>query len=55
MAFQKFKADKLFDGYRFTDDDKVLITDEAGVIEDIIAETEVFFPPDLLIAIVTWS
>ncbi|MBL0132340.1 MAG: amidohydrolase family protein [Chitinophagaceae bacterium] len=40
MAFQKFKAGKLFDGYRFTDDDKVLITDEAGVIEDIIAETE---------------
>ena len=40
MAFQKFKADRLFDGYRFTDDDKILITDEAGVILDIIAETE---------------
>jgi len=37
MGFKKFKADKLFDGYRFLEDDKVLVTDEEGVIEDIIS------------------
>ena len=40
MAFQKFKADKLFDGYRFLEDDKVLITDLDGVIEDIVSDSE---------------
>ena len=40
MAFQKFKADKLFDGYRFLEDDKVLITDQEGVIEDIVPDNE---------------
>jgi cytosine/adenosine deaminase-related metal-dependent hydrolase len=37
MTFRKFKADKLFDGYRFLEDDKVLVTDEEGAIEDIIS------------------
>ncbi len=40
MAFKKFKADKLFDGYRFLEDDKVLVTDEEGVIEDIISVSD---------------
>ena len=40
MAYLKFKADKLFDGYRFLDDDKVLITDDDGVVQDIVAGTE---------------
>src|SRR6186997_1322029 len=36
MGLRKFKATKLFDGYRFLGDDKVLVTDEEGIIEDII-------------------
>jgi aminodeoxyfutalosine deaminase len=40
MAYLKFKADKLFDGYRFLEDDKVLITDGEGIIQDIISESE---------------
>ncbi len=36
MAFKKFKAGKLFDGYRFLEEDKVLITDEDGTIEAIV-------------------
>jgi cytosine/adenosine deaminase-related metal-dependent hydrolase len=40
MTYLKFKADKLFDGYRFLDDNKLLVTDKDGVIQDIVAETE---------------
>ena len=40
MAYLKFKADKLFDGYRFSDDNAVLITDKEGVIEDIVPTDE---------------
>lgn len=40
MGYLKFKADKFFDGYRFLDDDKVLITDKEGVIQDIVSENE---------------
>ena len=40
MAYLKFKADKLFDGYRFSEENAVLITDEEGVIEDIVAIDE---------------
>ena len=40
MAYLKFKADKLFNGYRFLEDDAVLITDEEGVVQDIVAEIE---------------
>ena len=36
MSFRKFKADKLFDGYRLHGNEKVLITDELGKIEGII-------------------
>lgn len=37
MAYRKFKADKLFDGSRFLEDNKVLITDEEGVINNIVS------------------
>jgi cytosine/adenosine deaminase-related metal-dependent hydrolase len=40
MAYLKFKADKLFDGYCFKDADSVLITDEAGVIQEIVPEID---------------
>ena len=40
MAYLKFKADKLFDGYRFLEDDTVLITDEEGIIQDIVSVNE---------------
>ncbi len=36
MAYLKFKANKLFDGYRFLEDDKVLMTDKEGFIHDIV-------------------
>jgi cytosine/adenosine deaminase-related metal-dependent hydrolase len=39
MAYRKFAADQLFDGYRLLED-KVLITTEDGRIEDIIATNE---------------
>ena len=35
MAYRKFKADQLFDGYHFYGDDKVLITDDSGKVENI--------------------
>ncbi len=40
MAYLKFKADKLFDGYHFLEDDKVLITDEDGTVEAIVSITD---------------
>ena len=40
MAYLKFRADKLFDGYRFLEEGTVLITDETGVIENIITTKE---------------
>ncbi len=40
MAYLKFKADKLFDGYHFAEDNTVLITDEEGVVQDIVAKNE---------------
>jgi aminodeoxyfutalosine deaminase len=39
MGYRKFKADKLFDGYKFREL-SVLVTDENGTIEDIIPEDE---------------
>lgn len=36
MGFKKFKADRLFDGFHFTEGEYVLITDEDGVIEGIV-------------------
>jgi aminodeoxyfutalosine deaminase len=40
MAFQKFKADKIFDGYGFLPSDKVLIVDEQGAVEDIVSSSD---------------
>ncbi len=37
MSFRKFKADQLFDGYRLHGNDKVLITDDSGKIEDVVS------------------
>lgn len=37
MAVRKFKADKIFDGYRFLEDDSVLIMDEDGVVEAVVS------------------
>jgi cytosine/adenosine deaminase-related metal-dependent hydrolase len=39
MNNRKFKADKLFDGFKFREN-AVLITDENGVVEDIVPEDE---------------
>jgi len=40
MAFQKFRADQLFDGYRLLDDQYVLITTDEGIVEDIENKNE---------------
>ena len=40
MAYLKFRADNLFDGYRFLKDNNVLITDEEGIILDIVPVAE---------------
>ena len=40
MSYRKFKADKLFDGYRFTEEERVLITDEAGKVSGIVPVSE---------------
>jgi cytosine/adenosine deaminase-related metal-dependent hydrolase len=37
MAYRKFKADQLFDGYHLHDSDKVLITADSGKIENIVS------------------
>jgi cytosine/adenosine deaminase-related metal-dependent hydrolase len=40
MAYRKFKADQLFDGYRLHSNDKVLITDDSGKIQSIVPVSE---------------
>lgn len=40
MRYKKYKADLLFDGYRFCEPGSVLITDEDGSIEAIVPVTE---------------
>jgi cytosine/adenosine deaminase-related metal-dependent hydrolase len=40
MAYRKFKAERLFDGYRFLGNDKVLITDDAGKVQDIVSSSD---------------
>ena len=40
MAYRKFKADHVFDGYRIHEENKVVITDESGKIEGIVDEEE---------------
>lgn len=40
MAYRKFKADQLFDGYRLHGPDRVLVTDEEGKIEAVIDQAD---------------
>jgi cytosine/adenosine deaminase-related metal-dependent hydrolase len=40
MAIQKIKADRLFNGNRFIEENKVLITDEQGMILDIVQDED---------------
>jgi len=40
MAYRKFRADQLFDGYHLHGSDKVLITDDSGKIENIVSISE---------------
>ena len=40
MAYKKFKADQLFDGYHLHGNDKVLITDDSGNVERILPVSE---------------
>lgn len=40
MAYLKFKADQLFDGYHFRGDESVLITTEDGTIEGLVPAAE---------------
>ncbi|MEQ1796599.1 MAG: amidohydrolase family protein, partial [Lacibacter sp.] len=40
MEYRKFRADQLFDGYRLYATDNVLITDETGVVKDIVSTAE---------------
>jgi aminodeoxyfutalosine deaminase len=40
MAYKKFRADELFDGYRLLDDQQVLIIKEDGFIENIVPVNE---------------
>ncbi|HET9744567.1 MAG TPA: amidohydrolase family protein [Chitinophagaceae bacterium] len=40
MRFRKFKADQLFDGYRFREKHSVLITDDTGKVENIVSLTD---------------
>ena len=40
MAYRKFKADQLFDGYHFHGNEKVLITDESGEVQEIVSLAE---------------
>jgi len=40
MSYRKFKADKLFDGYRLHNHEQVLVTDENGQFEAIIARSD---------------
>lgn len=40
MAYLKFRADQLFDGHRFLDNDKVVIAKKDGTIENIVPLAE---------------
>ncbi len=40
MQYRKFRADQLFDGYTLYETDKVLITDETGVVKDLVSTAE---------------
>jgi len=40
MGFRKFMPDQLFDGYRIREKGRVLITDDNGVIQDIVPQRD---------------
>jgi cytosine/adenosine deaminase-related metal-dependent hydrolase len=40
MAYKKFRADQLFDGYSLLNDQQVLITTEDGIIERVVSLSE---------------
>ena len=40
MAYRKFKADQLFDGYHLHGNDKVLITDDSGKVQSLAPASE---------------
>lgn len=40
MHYRKLRADRLFDGYRFRNDGEVLVTDEEGIVMDIVASAD---------------
>lgn len=40
MNLRKFKADSLFDGYHLLNNNHILITDEQGIVEEIIPEQD---------------
>lgn len=40
MQYRKFRADQLFDGYTLHDSHKVLITDETGLIKNLVSVDE---------------
>ena len=40
MAYKKFKADQLFDGYYLHNNDKVLITDDSGKVQSLVPVSE---------------
>lgn len=40
MSYQKFKADYLFDGYQLLDSNSVLITNEQGIVQEIIQQED---------------
>src|SRR6476646_2963995 len=37
MVYRKFKADKLFNGTKFENEDAVLVTDENGTVQEILS------------------
>jgi len=53
MAYRKFKADQLFDGYHLHGNDKVLITDDSGKIENIVSISEAGNDIQILTGILT--
>jgi cytosine/adenosine deaminase-related metal-dependent hydrolase len=40
MAYRKFQAEKIFDGQRFLDAEQVLITNENGIVEEIVHQSQ---------------
>lgn len=36
MSYRKFRADNLFDGYKLRGNEQVLVTDTAGIVQDIV-------------------